>query len=1212
MNPLVPDFILLRDAAGEHGGRFAGAALSVDISGFTALTERLAVHGREGAEILAETLRNRFDPLIAAVVAEGGFISGFSGDGFVALFPEKPGRPAAIRADTAAQAMIAEFRARPVVHSRLGDHPLGLRVGTAVREIEWRIYRGPDASGWYFCGPAIAAATAAQQNVAIGNWRHATDAPLPDEMSSARLPPSSVPNPSIAAKNAASFIAESVREFPQEGEFRDLTAVFAGFETVPDPEALAISLAEAAARHGGHCCGLDFGDKGWSALLLFGAPLAREGDSSHALDCAVELAAGLAGAAARCGVTRGIAYAGFNGGRARHDFTALGPGINLAARLMSAAGSQEILCDSAAHAAARGLRAFEAVAGLMLKGIAEPVSAWRLSHRVQVGRKNITALAGRQAERAALSAALAPLWTGANGGEIVLTGEPGSGKTLLLEHLRAALDGSKQEITWLECPSDDMHRDSLRPLAAALSGWAGTPSDASPEARAEVLARALADLSGRLPAGADSDRAALSRAARVLPAVFGAELDSDFTALEARLRHDNLLQSLAVWVRALTAVGAVIFAVEDAHWLDPDSRTALAAILRACRDRPLALIYTQRPMPSGLATSGTPALILHLGGLNAGAMQTLAERQLGGPASPALLRWLAARTDGNAFFASQLLAELSARNELRASPDGFTAPAETALPGGVNAMLVARLDRLSAPVKRTVQMAAVLGREFSLAELAAMQDDPAEGATIAAAAAAGIWNAPARGYCRFSHALLRDAAYDMQARARLRELHGRAMASIESLHRANLAPHHATLALHAERAEDAARARHHLAAAAGAAREGWRLAETLDFAERWLRLLPVSGEETVRARMLAAEACDRLSRWADGLVHYEAAECAGGDALRLLAQRAELHRFLGRTAEAWALLERCLADARKAGQTQLAAECLNQLGNLAYDGGDLEAGRRLREEALALFRGLGDQNGEAWCLSNLGVIARDLGHLEAAVRAYDECLALRRAMGDRFGEATVLNNLGVARADGGEFAAARAAYARSLALRRDIGDRFGEASCLNNIGELSGLYQGNPSAARRLIERAIGIFRDLGNAYGEGFGLWSLGQVELEAGEYSVALRRIEAAETVLAKINVHLPEIAFNHAETLLRLGRLNEAAAAHAAAMSDSADSGNAHAEGFGHFVAGLLCRFRGDADGAAEAWNRAETTAQRAKLARLLSLIARERAKSIPQSV
>ena len=86
MHNLVPHFILSQHAQGQTSGSFDAATLFVDISGFTTITETLMQHGTEGAETLANLMRSVFTPLIATVYEYGGFVVGFAGDAFTAVF----------------------------------------------------------------------------------------------------------------------------------------------------------------------------------------------------------------------------------------------------------------------------------------------------------------------------------------------------------------------------------------------------------------------------------------------------------------------------------------------------------------------------------------------------------------------------------------------------------------------------------------------------------------------------------------------------------------------------------------------------------------------------------------------------------------------------------------------------------------------------------------------------------------------------------------------------------------------------------------------------------------------------------------------------------------------------------------------------------------------------------------------------------------------
>lgn len=87
MRNLVPSFLLARMAEGMTYGTFDAVVLFVDTSGFTPLTGQLSAQGHDGAEVLAEILLAVFEPLVATVYAYGGYVAGFAGDAFKAVFP---------------------------------------------------------------------------------------------------------------------------------------------------------------------------------------------------------------------------------------------------------------------------------------------------------------------------------------------------------------------------------------------------------------------------------------------------------------------------------------------------------------------------------------------------------------------------------------------------------------------------------------------------------------------------------------------------------------------------------------------------------------------------------------------------------------------------------------------------------------------------------------------------------------------------------------------------------------------------------------------------------------------------------------------------------------------------------------------------------------------------------------------------------------------
>ena len=132
---LVPRFILQKMAVGEKNGRFSAATLFVDISGFTAVTEQLMRYDRAGAETLANVMAAIFTPLVEAVYARGGFVAGFAGDAFTAVFPTANPLQATAAAWEMQQLMASIGRQT----TPYGTFTFAAKVGVALGAVDWGI-----------------------------------------------------------------------------------------------------------------------------------------------------------------------------------------------------------------------------------------------------------------------------------------------------------------------------------------------------------------------------------------------------------------------------------------------------------------------------------------------------------------------------------------------------------------------------------------------------------------------------------------------------------------------------------------------------------------------------------------------------------------------------------------------------------------------------------------------------------------------------------------------------------------------------------------------------------------------------------------------------------------------------------------------------------------------------------------------------------------
>jgi class 3 adenylate cyclase/tetratricopeptide (TPR) repeat protein len=1100
---LVPDFILHEYAAGRTHGAFPAVGLFADISGFSTMTDVLMAHGQHGAEVLAAVMRAAFDPLIHSVYAHGGFVVLQAGDSFTALFPlgdEAPtGRQVARfgdadaaggarRALAAASAIQQHAAAHPHHATAYGEFTISVKAGLAVGEAAWGIVtdddaRSPDPRGgraaYYVQGTAVDGCSAAEHHAGPGDVivtdelcallagavtgeardGHRRVTRWPDD-----LPPAqAITLPEVDLELAARFLPRELFTRSQPGEFRQVTHLFVSLPTIRTVAQLDIFMKTVFAlqdRYGG-LLKLLFGDKGAHLLVLWGAPVAYENDVQRALDFIVELQQHTA-LPVNGGVTHRVAHTGFVGSDLAEEYAAFGRGVNLAARFMVAAPRGEIWLDEHVALKASARYTVEFTGARSFKGFAEPQPVYSLLERKEpVDAFYAKALVGRESELQALRDFASPIFAGRYAGILVVWGEPGMGKSHLVhEFLGRWRDSAPAPFQIFRAQSDEILRESLNPFRYWLRHYCGQSAEQSDARNKRAFNRAVEDLLAVTPDRRLADE--LERTRSFLGALVGLSWpDSLYEQFDAHGRYETSFAGLIALLQAESLRRPVIFFLEDAHWLDDDSKAFIPRLLRALaagadRPYPVALLVTARFEGAGLPLDTFAYRHIDLARLSRDGLAALAASQLNEPAAPALLDLLEQRAEGNPFFAEQFLQYLQAEGRLQRTAGAWrlTAAGEVALPGDVQAVLVARLDRLAHDVRLVVQTAAVLGREFEVRLLAHMlRDDAALPDKIAHAEREAIWAALNELRYIFNHALLRDAAYDMQAQARRRELHALAAAALESVYAAELDAHYGELAYHCARGGDDARAYDFYLKAGEHALAAYANSESERHFRAALALVPdAAGQAHSLSRL--GEALFGQSRFEDALLVWR-------DSIRLcqtLGDVASIARLYARSARAayWANdAVRSLALGREglaavAGQpaSRGQADLLLATAIACYSHGLMDERRALCTQALAIAEQLDLADVRADALCSLGTIYVVDHRHDEALAAYQQSIALAEAAGALTVLARAHNNLGAFMYDiRGDFRAGREQMQRSAEICRRTGSAPQELWALTNVAQ---------------------------------------------------------------------------------------------------------------------------------------------------------------------
>ncbi|NDJ84508.1 MAG: tetratricopeptide repeat protein [Chloroflexi bacterium] len=941
-------------------------------------------------------------------------------------------------------------------------------------------------------------------------------------------------------------------------------------------DAFATQVLDAAINYGGYFNKLDFGDKGGVILVLFGAPTAYENNLERATDFLLAVSSQDSAVRWRAGLTFGTVYAGLMGGVERSEYTAIGDVVNLSARLMMQAGWGDLwVAQNVANALRERGYQFLPLGSFSFKGKRGEIAVAQLEGKQRRADYSVLyagTLIGRDEELGTLLGYLEPIFEGRFGGLVYIYGDAGMGKSRLVFEARQRLE-QRHTLKWFACPADDILRQSLNPFRHFLRDYFNQHPEQTLEENRQHFDNVFDTLTA--PLEDDELREELQRTRSVLGALVDLHWEESlYEQLDPKLRFENMLSAFKSLILAEAHQQPIVIHVEDLHQLDADSIALLQELSRNIGDVSFVILMTSRYLDDGSAFSievdpDIPQNALHLDQLTPSGIAALVSTILGGRVSNALVDFLADKTAGNPFFVEQLVLELREREMLIYDENGiWTLPTRQTLevPGSINAVLVARLDRLTARVKSVVQTASVLGQEFEVRVLSQMLkgdervlDKVREGETEA------IWQALSEIRYIFKHVLLRDVAYEMQLRARLRDLHRLAATSIEQVFMEDLVPYYGDLAYHFRRAEAASQERYYARLAGEDAAAKFANTEAEAYFSRAFELTEpddlVTRYELLQAReqvydlqgardaqradldslaTLAEQMDDNTRRATVALrrASYAVATSAYDESLTAAQQaiayaqtggnqsdEAAGHYWAGMAAmrqgaysTAREQLDLALALARNQGLQQVEADSLRIQGLTSQYEGDFSDAKRFGEEALLIYQASGNRRGESNALINLGNLSYLQGDYSNGQNYYRQALSLYRMIGDRRGQSMAFNNLGGVAFAQGHYTAGRAYCEQALRLNREIGNRQSESRVMANLGLVFN-EQGDYDTARGYFEQALQLSQQIGDRNHECWVLRNLGLLFQSLEEYDVAYQYSQQALQIAREIGARAYE---------------------------------------------------------------------------------------------
>jgi adenylate cyclase len=580
----------------------------------------------------------------------------------------------------------------------------------------------------------------------------------------------------------------ALRLVAEPAEYKQVTVLFADVVRSMDiaaalgPERLREVMTELVSqsaavveRYGGTV------DKftGDGIMALFGAPITLEDHAFRACLAALDIQQAAARVAeevhrsdgidlqVRVGLNSGQVIAGEVG--ATHlGYTAIGEQVGMAERMQSVAPPGGVMLTESTARLAEGRVLLGEREIVHIKGVDEGVPARRLlaadvdhPYRCSTARHE-SRLVGRRQEKSAITALLDQAARG-EGAIITVAGRPGVGKTRLVRESTAAARGRGFEVfvTYCESHTRDIPFHVVSRLLRGILGIAGlTPEQARGWIRSEIPSVPTEELV-------------------ILDDLLGIR-DSDQPLPD--IRPDARRRRLVELIKSSTRRDPALYVVEDAQWIDSVSESMLADLAVAIPRKPVALLVSYRPQYSGPLSRVRGAHHFTLEPLSDSDITEVIKGLLGEhPSVRALTGLIAERAAGIPFCAEEIVRDLAERGELEGGPGAYLCVREVRdirVPASVQAIIGARIDRLTASAKRTLHAAAVIGARFDTELLEHLVESADVDPLIEAELVERVASTPHATYA-FRHPLIQAVAYESQLRAGRSELHRRVAALMQ-------------------------------------------------------------------------------------------------------------------------------------------------------------------------------------------------------------------------------------------------------------------------------------------------------------------------------------------------------------------------------------------------------------------------------------------------
>lgn len=837
-------------------------------------------------------------------------------------------------------------------------------------------------------------------------------------------------------------------------------------------------------------------------LALFGIPTAHEDDPLRAVKAALELhemvrhtspeVEGRIGKPLRMhtGINTGLIVTHLRDDR-DGLFGITGKTVNTGARLRSQAGSDVILVGPETQKLIAPYFETVALEEIRMKGKAEPMIPFRVIRESKIHSrfeaselKGFTTYTGRDQELVTLYACLEKVLQ-KEGQFVTVVGEAGVGKSRLLYEFRHRLE--QENVTVLQGRCDSYGSDiPYLPFIDALRRRLHLKEEDSP---AELKEKAVTNIKAIDP----SLEQFIPLYLHLLSIQSDYSLPAHFQGKELRKAIE---QALVAMITLNTQHGPMVLILEDWHWSDDASQTALKHLIGVTAPYALMVVVTYRPnYPAswGYLSHHTPVMLKPLDASNT---ESIVKSVTGAAHLPeGLGELIYERTGGNPFFIEEVCYSLIEAGVVVVKNEEGTLTQsldKLSLPDTVQAIIRTRLDRLDRNAKEALRLASVIGRVFSLRILERISSAKAALSESLEALKAleviqQIQVLPEAEYT-FRHVLTQTVVYESLLLQRRKEIHGAIGLTIEELYSQRLEEQAPILAYHYIRSDQQNKAIEYALLAGDQAAGLFANTEATTYYEQafaisqTLRVSPQVQQWQIDAALkLAAVGITRqdIERDRRNMEQAHTLAEALNDERRLaqvLYWLGRIHYVLWSPKIAMEYAQQSLEIADRTADDALAAPPINLMGRVYYQLSDFTQASRFLERSIEQMRRIGNKVEESTASAFAGYVLAHLGEFGRALAHANHGIQLAQEIQNPFAEANAYHFRGCGFDQRGEWTRAIADYEKAIRIAEKAEDLFRLYMVKSWTGRAHAMI-GEPGRGRELLEESSALAEKIGTKF---------------------------------------------------------------------------------------------------------------------------------------